>query len=321
MPEGCLIIGLGQIGMAYDLSLEPVKAVYSHARALSLHPAFELRGAVDPSEKQRKLFEKHYCQTAYSDLEFALKEQTPDVVVISSPTREHFSVLNMVLSYSKPKVILCEKPLAYDLVEAQKMVEACDNAGVKLFVNYMRRADPGAIEVKNRIESNAIVTPIKGVAWYSKGFLHNGSHFFNLLEFWLGDCVTAEVLDAGRLWDNNDPEPDVYVEFEHGKVVFQAAWEESYSHYTLELVSPAGRLRYEQGGEYITWQSTCPDPNYLGYTILNPHIEIIANGMNHYQRHVTDQLDAALSGKPHNLCSGWQALSTLEAMQKIIIKR
>ena len=25
-------------------------------------------------------------------------------------------------------------------------------------------------------------TPVKGVVWYSGGFLHNGSHFFNLLE-------------------------------------------------------------------------------------------------------------------------------------------
>ena len=306
MPEKCLIIGLGQIGMAYDLAIEPVKAVYSHARAFSLHPAFELYGAVDSSEKQRKLFEKHYCQSAYSNLEFALKEKTPDVVVIASPTAEHFSALNMVLLHSKPKAILCEKPLAYDLVEARKMVEACENAGVKLFVNYMRRADPGVIEIKNRIESSAIAAPIKGIAWYSKGFLHNGSHFFNLLEFWLGDYVTAKVLEAGRLWDDKDPEPDVYVEFEHGQVVFQAAWEESYSHCSVELVSPAGRLRYEQGGEHITWQSTCPDPNYIGYTILNPNNEMIANGMSHshlMQHLPISHIICALDGKR------WQLLN------------
>ena len=321
MPENCLIIGLGQIGMGYDLALDPATAVYSHARAFSLHPAFELLGAVDPSATQRVLFESHYGQPTYSDTENALKENAASVVVIASPTVEHCGVLSTVLLHSKPKAILCEKPLAYDLAEARKMIETCEDAGVELFVNYIRRADPGAIEVKCRIESNAIAAPIKGVAWYSKGFLHNGSHFFNLLEFWLGSFVKAKVLDSGRLWENHDPEPDVQVEFERGKVVFQAAWEEAYSHHTIELLSPSGRLRYEQGGKYIAWQSAHSDPNFSGYKALKVEPEIIANGMNRYQGHVADQLADAFAGKPHNLCTGRQALETLEAMHQVINRR
>ena len=37
--------------------------------------------------------------------------------------------------------------------------------------------------------------PIKGVCWYSKGLLNNGSHFINLLEFWLGDYVSNKRLN------------------------------------------------------------------------------------------------------------------------------
>lgn len=318
MPEKCLIIGLGQIGMGYDLTLDPEKAVYSHARAFALHPAFELSGAVDPSAKQRDLFEKHYGQPAYCDTESALKAAAASVVVIASPTEKHGALLKTVLSHSKPKAILCEKPLAYDSAEARAMVESCESAGVRFFVNYMRRADPGAIRVRNLIETGAIAAPIKGVAWYSKGFLHNGSHLFNLLEFWLGAFVKANVLDNGRLWGNRDPEPDVHVEFERGKVVFQAAWEEAFSHYTVELLSPSGRLRYERGGEYIAWQSTRPDPNFSGYEILQEPPEIIVNCMNRYQWHVVEQLADALGDKPHNLCTGLQALTTLEAMHQII---
>lgn len=321
MPEKCLIIGLGKIGMGYDLDLEPSRAVYSHARAFSLHPAFELLGAVDPSAKQRTLFESHYGKPAYSDIESALRTKTAGVVVIASPTIMHNEVLSTILSHSKPRAILCEKPLSSDLVEARQMVEACEKAGVKLFVNYMRRADIGAIEVKKRIEAGSIALPIKGIAWYSKGFLHNGSHFFNLLEYWLGAFVKAKVLDSGRLWENQDPEPDVQVEFERGKVVFQAAWEEAFSHYTIELLSTSGRLRYEQGGESIAWQSTHSDPNFSGYNILDVEPEMIANSMSHYQWQVADQLADALANKPHNLCTDRQALSTLEAMHQIINRR
>lgn len=321
MPEKSLIIGLGQIGMGYDLAHDPENAVYSHARAFSLHPAFELLGAVDPSEAQRSLFERCYGQQTYPDTESALKAKTASVVVIASPTVKHCEVLDTVLSYSKPKAILCEKPLAYDLAEARQMVGACESAGVRLFVNYMRRSDPGAIAVKRRIESSAMAAPIKGNAWYSKGFLHNGSHFFNLLEFWLGAFVKAKLLDSGRLWDNQDPEPDVQVEFERGKVVFQSAWEEAFSHYTIELLSSSGRLRYEQGGKHIAWQSTYSDPAFSGYRILQETPEMIASGMNRYQYHVADQLADALVDKPHSLCTGRQALATLEAMQQIIGQR
>ena len=321
MVDKCIIIGLGKIGMGYDLDLDAEKAVYTHARALSAHPAFDLVGAVDPTETQREIFKRHYDQPIYTNITSALQAQTASVIVIASPTSHHSLVLKEVLAHSTPKVILCEKPLAYDLVEAREMVEACENAGVKLFVNYMRRADPGAIEIKERIESGKILAPIKGVVWYSKGFLHNGSHFFNLLEFWLGKFVKAKILDVGRLWDAQDPEPDVQVEFERGKVVFIAVWEESFSHYTIELLSPSGRLRYEQGGKSISWQSTYADPNLAGYEILQSIPEMIANGMSRYQWNVANQLANTLADKPHTLCIGRQALSTLETMHQIINQR
>ena len=318
MTVKCIIIGLGQIGMDYDLDHDPRKIVYTHARAFSNHPAFELVGAVDPSEKKRNVFKKQYGKIAYSTIENALKAEQVSVVVIASPTEKHSLILKQVLAFFTPKIIVCEKPLAYDLDEAGEMVRACKTAGVKLFVNYMRRADPGAIEIKERIESEKIATPIKGVVWYSKGFLHNGSHFFNLLEFWLGSFVRAKILATGRVLDNQDSEPDVEVEFERGKVVFISAWEEAFSHYTIELLSPSGRLRYDQGGEYITWQSTQKDPKISGYQVLKTNPEILVNGMDCYQWHVVDQLADAIANKPISLSTGSQALATLEAMQRII---
>jgi predicted dehydrogenase len=321
MTEKVLIIGLGQIGMGYDLTLPPEDAVYSHARAFSLHSGFRIACGVDPSPSHRALFEQHYRCSAYADLESALVEHMVSVVVIASPTVDHAKTLSKVLSLATPVAILCEKPLAYDLAEARRMLEECEAVGVSLFVNYIRRADPGAIVIKERIDAAQIAQPIKGVVWYSKGFLHNGSHFFNLLEFWLGSFKRAKILDPGRLWEGRDPEPDVQVEFDRGTVVFQAAWEEAFSHYTIELLSPSGRLKYEQGGESITWQATQRDSKIVGYQVLSVVPEIIPNGMNRYQWNVVSQLAEALAGNTHNLCTGRQALNTLEAMYQIINQR
>jgi len=322
MTEACLIVGLGQIGMGYDLESDSSKVIYSHARAFTNHPGFNLLGAVDPSLTQRCLFERNYGLPAYPDLRDALMHANEvGVLVIASPTATHAETLKAIISCAKPKAILCEKPLADNINDARNMVNICEISGVKLFVNYMRRADIGAIEIKNRIESGSIKSPIKGFVFYSKGFLHNGSHFFNLLEFWLGAFIKANVLDKGRLWDGKDPEPDVQVEFERGKVIFMAAWEESFSHYTIELLSPSGRLRYEQGGQSITWQSTFSDPDFSGYEILNKTPEIIENSMARYQWHVVDQLSNAISDMPNTLCTAKQSLTTLESMYEIINQR
>ena len=321
MLEKCLIIGLGQIGMNYDLDLDPTVAVYSHARAISMHSLFELTGAVDSSSFQRSLFEKHYMRPAFDNISLALRQLQASIVIIASPSETHAAVLDEVLGQAKPKIILCEKPLAYELVEAREMVEACDRAGVKLYVNYMRRADPGVIEVKRRIEKNEISKPIKGVGWYSKGFINNGSHLFNLLEFWLGRFIRFKLINAGRLWDGLDPEPDVEAEFERGAVTFLSVWEEAFSHYTLELLSQSGRLRYEQGGKLIKWQSALSDPDFAGYKTLNSAPEMIVNGMKRYQWYVFEEIAASLSGKQINLCTGRQALITLESIHKIIKER
>jgi predicted dehydrogenase len=321
MAESCVIIGLGQIGMGYDFDVTNEPAIYTHARAISLHPAFTLAGAVDVSSAQRTRFEQRYGVPAFDQVETALHDLQPDVVVIATSSESHGSILAKALNTCHPKLVLCEKPLSYELDEARDMVEMCENADIDLFVNYMRRADPAVIEIKRRIDNDEIAMPFKINAWYSKGIFNNGSHFLNLLEFWFGDITGATLINSGRLWDDRDPEPDVELQFDKGTVVFRSAWEEAFSHYCIELLSPSGRLRYEKGGKGIEWQGVHSDPNFDGYRILEEQRETIANGMSIYQWHVYDQAAKHLAGEAVTLCTGRQALKTLEAIDLIIRQR
>lgn len=306
--------------MGYDLDLDPSQAVYTHARAFSMHRSFEVAGAVDGMTEKRELFEKFYHKPVFNDLRDALKNIDPELVVIATPTERHKAVMDQVIEFSNVKVILCEKPLSYSIEEARVMVQNCERYGIKLFVNYMRRSDPGVIEVQKRIQSGRIASPVKGIAWYSKGLLNNGSHFFNLLEFWLGSYIKNSMLSPGRSWNDHDSEPDFTVEFEKGRVIFMAAWEECFSHYTIELLSTAGRLRYDKGGEIITFEGIQPDANFSGYTILSD-TETIGNEMYRSQWNVVDQLSNALQDRPASICNGIEALHTLEAINQIISQR
>jgi predicted dehydrogenase len=311
MSLGVLIVGLGQIGMGYDLGLDPVRYVQTHARAFSQHPAFHLVGAVDPDPQRRDVFAQNYQSPAYADLETALGQHQPGLVVIATPTPAHKDTLLKVLSLAHPQVILCEKPLAYSSEEGRFMVNACLDKGVGLYVNYMRRSVPGFIEVKRLLDAGEIRGPVKGVTWYSKGFVHNGSHFFNLMEYWLGPMQSASVLKKGRAWGADDFEPDVHVVFEKGEMVFLAAWEEAFSHYTVELLCPSGRLRCEQGGDVIQWQAV---EALDGHQALSSQPQIIETDMSRYQWHVTDQLACSMAGKQPFLCSGEEALVTLSSL-------
>jgi predicted dehydrogenase len=321
MDRKCLLIGLGRIGMGYDLEKDPGERILTHARALAAHPAFDLVAAVDAREERRTIFEQMYGQPAYPDVDAAIEAVAPTVVVVATPTETHSALIRQLLRHPDVRMILCEKPLAYDVEEARSVVRACEAADVGLFVNYIRRSDPGVIEVRSRIRSGHIAQPLKGTAWYSKGLLHNGSHLFDLLNFWLGKTVRSEVLNAGRAWDERDAEPDVLVEFELGRVVFLAAWEEAFSHHMVELLSSSGRLRYERGGEMIVWQGIGPDQEFPEYMTLTSEPEIIPSDMHRYQWHVMDQLSSAMNNAPASLCTGRQALNTLEAMREILDQR
>jgi len=312
-----LIVGLGQIGLGYDLELESQSFVLTHARAFATHPDYKLVGGVDSSEQRCKLFEKYYSCYTSTDLAVALGEIVPDVVVIASATAQHGAVLRAVLEQSKPKLILCEKPLSLDIEEARSMVAACKAHDCLLYVNYTRRSEPGALEVKRRLMEGRIVTPVKGVAWYTKGLFNNGSHFFNLLELWIGGMKEFKIIDPGRLSDRFDPEPDVQITFEQGTISFLAARKECFSHHEIDLVAQNGCLRYQAGGGKIVWQAVMADTTVKGYTVLSSVCEMIESDNLRSQWHVADQLAVCLAGQRANACSGAEALQTLESLAAI----
>jgi predicted dehydrogenase len=309
-----LLIGLGQVAMGYDFDTTDAGVVSTHARAFANHTDFELAGGVDPDAGACARFQQRYGGWAGADMAEGLRAVSPDVVVVASPTQYHAEAVQAVLRHAKPKLILCEKPLSYSLEDARAMVATCREAGCLLYVNYLRRVEPGVLEVKRRLQSGAIATPLKGVLWYTKGLLHNGSHFSNLLEFWLGPVEKFSIINAGRAFGEADFEPDVQVKFAAGEVTFLAAREEHYSHHEIHLVAPNGCLRYEQGGGNILWQGVARDPDFPEYTVLSLPGEGIATEGAKLQWQVTDHVSACLRGQSSSLCSGDDALRTLESL-------
>src|SRR5258708_23075790 len=58
------------------------------------------------------------------------------------------------------KDILCEKPLALTLTDAQDLLEAVSKAGVRMQVGFMRRYDPAYAAAMKRIEAGVPGVPV-----------------------------------------------------------------------------------------------------------------------------------------------------------------
>lgn len=319
-PLRVLLIGLGKIGMGYDLGNQDNRFILSHAKAIHLHPQFEIAAAIEKNSERRLEFEKHYNKPSFSKISEIYNKDIADIAIIATPTSTHGKILKRIIKNKLVDFVLCEKPLSYNIDEAQSMINLCHKTGTKLFVNYMRRVDPAAKIIKQRIDSGAINMPIKGNCWYSKGLIHNGSHMFNLIEFWLGRLIDFTIIGSNGAEHNRDPELDFAAFFELGSIVFQAAWEEHFSHYTIELLSPSGRIRYDEEGFNVSWQTTKCDLVFNGHMTLDKELECLDSQMHKYQFNVLESIIEEYTRGKSSLCTGKDALITLESLNQVASK-
>ena len=315
-----VIIGLGNIGLKYDIS--PVSKnknyIQTHAKAFDSHPNFKLLAGVDINKKNCEIFENIYKVKGYEDLQKCLSENNPDICVIATPTKSHKKISEIICeSNLKIKFVLCEKPIAYSLEEAYEIEGLFKSRSIPFFVNYMRLSDPGVIEIKNKIDINEIKLPLKGFCWYTKGIYNNASHFINLLEFWLGQAESVTGIIFNRNLDSQESEYDFKIYFQKGSISFKSLWEEKFSHNSIELLFSNGKLSYLNGGMDISMQKIKNDDYFDGYKVLSKKLIQFEDRMFISQFNVVSQIFNYLTSKRYFLCSSNEAIGSLKIIEKI----
>ena len=141
---GVAVIGVGRAGMI-------------HARnfASGSIAGARLVAVAEPAEDaRRKACRELQVGRAYSDYREVLSDATTDAIVVASPSAYHCEIV--VAAAQAGKHILCEKPMAMNAAECDKMLAAVEQAGVKLQIGFMRRFDAGFVAAKQRIEAGEI---------------------------------------------------------------------------------------------------------------------------------------------------------------------
>ncbi len=161
-------------------------------------------------EKAKRTGEK-YDVKYYDSYDKMLTENDVDVVSILTPSGLHPThTIDIVKKYKKH--IVCEKPMALTLEDADEMIKTCDENGTRLFVVKQNRYNLPVIKLREAIEVNKFGKLILGtirVRWcrtqeyydldnwrgtweLDGGVLANqASHHIDLLEWMLGEPVSV----------------------------------------------------------------------------------------------------------------------------------
>lgn len=86
----------------------------------------------------------------YADYKELLKDKSIDVVHVCTPNREHSFITVDALHAGKH--VMCEKPMAINSKEAQKMVDAARETGKLLSIGYQNRFRPDSLYLKKEAE-------------------------------------------------------------------------------------------------------------------------------------------------------------------------
>lgn len=267
----CGIIGCGQIAGGYDQQLPSVWSA-THAGAYHLCGETELVAVSDPDPKVLEAFqEKWQVKQGYLDYEEMLKDNSIDIVSLCLPTEHHLGAFRACMERDVPAVF-CEKPLAYNLSDAQKMVEM--SRGKVVSVNYFRRWNKTLATMVDACRQGAWGKAIMAVIRYTKGLLVNGSHLVDLIRWFWGEPLQINYIKTTGE-DPIDPGVDFSLTFQGEAIAyFLHVPRVDYVFVDVDIVMEKGRVIIGQRGQQMTTYSVEREIHYGLFDILGiPHRE------------------------------------------------
>ena len=133
MKLTCVLIGLGQIGLGYDIGNNDKFS--DTCESIQLCPDIDLLAAVELDPTKRKIFEKYYNVETYSNIAEALRNCKPNIIIVATPSNDHLATVETILGEHKPLVIVCEKPIDTNIENARKIVSLCKEHKIQLYIN------------------------------------------------------------------------------------------------------------------------------------------------------------------------------------------
>ena len=318
-PITVALVGLGKIGWEYDSDISSDDYVVTHSRAVSKADGFNLVGGVDISAKQRDAFSSAYDLPAFESIQNLSAQFKPDIWIVSGNTESHLQSIIEIIEFSPPRIILCEKPMGADLATAIEIMNLCKIHEIELFVNYVRRADPGVKQFSSAILLGEVGFPFYAHVVYSGGLLNTCSHFIDLLMSWFGPIITSENLSATETPSGESLDPDFKLLFSQGVATFCAHNDVPYSNYSMTIYFQNGKLEYRSNGA-MHWHGLTQH-DFSTRSVISNDPQVIHTEMNLYQLNIMSEIDKIFKGESFSLCTAIDALSVHKVLDEIILRK
>ena len=159
-----------------------------------------------------------YGVPAYTDMDEMMQKEKVDVVSVLTPSGLHAAHVIRLAKHRKH--IIVEKPMALDLDDADAMIAACDEAGIKLFVVKQNRYNVPVQKLRQALEAGRFGKLVLGTVrvrwcrtqdyydqaswrgtWKMDGgvFANQASHHVDLLEWMMGGVESVYAKGATAL--------------------------------------------------------------------------------------------------------------------------
>lgn len=261
------VIGCGRIGAGvdrYSAKLQP----WAHASVYAQDPRTELVALVDvDSTRKEKLARDFPGVPFFTDSREMMEMAKPEIVSIATLPESHGELVDLVSTLGV-KAILCEKPIAADAAEAERMIAACEARQVPLFINHIRRYDPEIRAGKAALDAKGPV--MQAHAQYTRGIHNNGTHIIDLLRFFLGEVVevigqrntmTETFVDLPGDWNI-----DGLLTFASGaRATIQTIDANAYSIFDFDFYAKEGRVSLKHFGFRVEDAGTRPCSGFIGH--------------------------------------------------------
>ncbi|RYX82655.1 Gfo/Idh/MocA family oxidoreductase [bacterium] len=247
-----------------------------HARILSLRPDVDFCAIVGRNAERTATRATEYGTKPYTDTALMLAEQKPDLVCVCLPNQHHFEATLQLIEAGVP--LLVEKPLVFELEQADAILEAAKAKDLFFAINFNHRYAKPLQLAKEKIESGE-VGDIVFATWRfgGEGFsdhphanlIETQCHAFDQLE-WLCGPIVSIMAEMTEQTGKGFSSLALSLRFENGAVgSLVGTYDSSYAYRDTQRIEVNGtkgrvliedtvrRFQFQQVGNEIAevWES------------------------------------------------------------------
>ena len=176
-----------------------------HARIFSRRADTELCAVVGRTPEKTRARAEKFGTTPYTDLDLMMERERPDLVTVCLPNEGHYEPTLELVRAGVP--LLVEKPLVFDLGEADALVAEAAERDLFFAINFNHRYAEPFLRAKATIDDGVLGRPVFAT-WRFGGEANHGTsrhanlietqcHGFDMLEHLLGPVasVAAQMTD------------------------------------------------------------------------------------------------------------------------------